>query len=1011
MPSRPRHPSADSWLEGSGRRRLFPRLPRTPRPYAPALAVVVALLALVLPGSYPVATASRLGPVPIPSGSGTTPGSGMLHQAEVTLREGQGPAAGASLRCSSGPSPRCGPLGGSPAPTTSPAYWLNLSDPRNGPSPRETVAMTYDAADGYVLLFGGGQFFSGNSLNDTWTFSGGTWTQRYMYVAPPVRLGAGMVYDAADGYVVLFGGLSLWSGATFLNDTWTYSAGIWNDVTPSISPTPRWAMGMTYDARDGYVLLFGGEGSQFTEYQSDTWTYLARSWSLRATSSSPSARAESDMGYDASGQNVLLYSGEAGAGAFNDTWDYSNGSWRNLTGTLGLQPIAEVGDPLVYDPVYSGMVLQESSRNRGGPTFVFSLGAWKLLPTHLSPPGRYHMKGVYDPPDQYLVEFGGAVFGNPSATTNGTWALAPVPRVVALVSSPPEVDVNQSIRLSVRLAPPAPGSAFTFHGLPPGCASSNTTALPCTPNTAGSYAVNVTETPLLGTPVTSPNLTILVDPRPTVKSLNFTPPVTDLGLSVNVSTLGASGKGPLTFTYHGLPRGCPSLNVSRLTCRLANWGNFTVTVVVGDVRHGEASVSQTLRVHDALALAPFTVSPSTTVDRLETIHFTSAPQGGTPPVVFSYGGLPPGCNSVDQPNLTCAPTGTGVFNVTLNESDSLGDRISALVRLFVSPDPVLGPLRVEPARLDVGSTISLSAVLSLGSGPYSVAWSGLPPGCPADAGLSFSCVPAAAGDYRVEVVVTDAGNFSRSSSANVSIAAALGIDSVDYPQGGWDVGRPFSVSVTTAGGTAPLTYRLTGPGSIATCRPQAAPNASVCTPTAPGTFGFRETVTDLLGRNVSVSHTFEIHPALELSGFLSPQASTSAPGPFNFSYAIAGGTVPYRTQLSGFPGLCQASTLGLGYSCERLRPGTYEVTLTVTDSVGGNASLVAALQVSPATAEPASFVPALDGADLAVIGVAAIAAVGVIAYLQWGRARGTRPVMDPARTDPIDAEFEVVPPR
>src|SRR4029078_11201247 len=65
--------------------------------------------------------------------------------------------------------------------------------------------------------------------NTTW-FSyqvNGTWTRLSTAQSPPAREGAGMTYDAALGRVILFGGQD---NNGFFNDTW--------ELIPTATPTP-----------------------------------------------------------------------------------------------------------------------------------------------------------------------------------------------------------------------------------------------------------------------------------------------------------------------------------------------------------------------------------------------------------------------------------------------------------------------------------------------------------------------------------------------------------------------------------------------------------------------------------------------------------------------------------------------------------------------------------------------------------------------------------------------------
>jgi hypothetical protein len=158
-----------------------------------------------------------------------------------------------------------------------------------------------------------------------------------------------MAFDAGDGYVVLFGG-RLESGAPS-GQTWEYLSGLWLNITPSKSlnqgansPSPRWDAAMAYDARDGYVLLFGGCGGTprnglCGNTFSDTWSFASGAWKMliqnklpppppnvppppNPTPPSPGFNGtglwDAAMTYDPSfhGGSVLLY---GGADGFLDT--------------------------------------------------------------------------------------------------------------------------------------------------------------------------------------------------------------------------------------------------------------------------------------------------------------------------------------------------------------------------------------------------------------------------------------------------------------------------------------------------------------------------------------------------------------------------------------------------------------------------------------------------------------------------------------------------------------------
>lgn len=312
------------------------------------------------------------------------------------------------------------------ASSTTNVTWQQVNANPPVPPSRDSAAMAYDSADNEMVLFGGEYVTgSGGCYSDTWTFSGGSWTQLTVSPAPTARWGASMVYDAADGYVLLFGGGC--NGQGYLGDTWEFHAGHWTELNPSVSPSPRAYAAMTYDAADGYVLLFGGNGQVSVNGQpqnatfDDTWEFRGGVWTQIpiTVGSGPSARTYSAMCYDSSYGKVLLFGGEApGSGntvtVYSDTWVYSAGSWSQLTST---GPTARAGEQLGYLPSVSGDVLFGGLGFTGGSqvqvlqdTWIFSSGSWSQV-TPSNPPGaRAFGAFAYDGGTSGLFLFGGLTY-------------------------------------------------------------------------------------------------------------------------------------------------------------------------------------------------------------------------------------------------------------------------------------------------------------------------------------------------------------------------------------------------------------------------------------------------------------------------------------------------------------------------------------------------------------------------------------------------------------------------
>lgn len=124
--------------------------------------------------------------------------------------------------------------------------------------------MTYDARDGYVVLFGGVN--TGTDPEATWTFVHGTWIHLGSAGGPGFLEGASFVGDARAGYAVLFGGPTVWQS----NETGAFSNGTWSAFQPTVSPPPRSFAPMAYDPHGGYLVRFGGFNDDGDTFFSDT---------------------------------------------------------------------------------------------------------------------------------------------------------------------------------------------------------------------------------------------------------------------------------------------------------------------------------------------------------------------------------------------------------------------------------------------------------------------------------------------------------------------------------------------------------------------------------------------------------------------------------------------------------------------------------------------------------------------------------------------------------------------
>lgn len=153
--------------------------------------------------------------------------------------------------------------------------------PASSPPGRVDATMAYDEAAGQLVLFGG---TSGIALGDTWVWDGRNWTQRSSTLSPAPRYAAAAAYSSSAGKLVLFGGFGGFSGSR-LNETWVWSGQTWSQLHPSNQPPARVYASMSRGPA-GDLVLYGGSGDAPKAMHgelNDTWSWHEAGWT-QATS-------------------------------------------------------------------------------------------------------------------------------------------------------------------------------------------------------------------------------------------------------------------------------------------------------------------------------------------------------------------------------------------------------------------------------------------------------------------------------------------------------------------------------------------------------------------------------------------------------------------------------------------------------------------------------------------------------------------------------------------------------
>ena len=222
-------------------------------------------------------------------------------------------------------------------------------------------------------------------------------------------------------------------------------------------------------------------------------------------------------------------------------------------------------------------------------------------------------------------------------------------------------------------------------------------------------------------------LTALIAPF-TVAVPSISPTPVDVGVPVNFLSTAPGGGSYAGYTpeWNGLPDGCPTgAMADGLTCAPSTAGRYLATITFTDA-WGEPATSPAavLQVNALPTLTGPTLSLAT-IDAGVPTNLSTVVNGGTGPFEWSYEGLPSGCQTVNNSLLTCSPSQTGAFNVTVNVSDSFGKTAEGIVHLVVNPLPSV-QISASSTSISRGSQVTITTIVSGGTGPISLSYSGLP---------------------------------------------------------------------------------------------------------------------------------------------------------------------------------------------------------------------------------------------------------------------------------------------
>ena len=354
------------------------------------------------------------------------------------------------------------------------------------------------------------------------------------------------------------------------------------------------------------------------------------------------------------------------------------------------------------------------------------------------------------------------------------------------------------------------------------------------------------------------------------------------------------------------------------------------------------------------------VMPVGTVGQAYSKTFGGA--GGCGPALpYQYtvisGALPPGLSLSFSGTISGTPIAAGSFSFYVNLSDQNPPsadwcRPAEAQREFTivvnGGAPPVVPLSINQSALApklaiVGSSYGVQLSASGGgTQTWSLSEGSLPSGLQLSASGLISGTPTASGDFNFIVRVSD-GTRSATQAYSLSVVQPLKIAPVMVPSA--EVSIPFALSPAVAGGKAAYTWSAAGlPAGITI---DAATGRLSGSPSAPGSFPVKLTVTDSLGLTNTVDVTLTIAPKLSIV----TRAVRSAKVGRAFSLRlVAAGGVESRTWKivrGALPRGMHFSRRTGAFTGTPKRSGKATLVVQVSDKLGGTARVTFRLTVKP----------------------------------------------------------------
>jgi large repetitive protein len=516
--------------------------------------------------------------------------------------------------------------------------------------------------------------------------------------------------------------------------------------------------------------------------------------------------------------------------------------------------------------------------------------------------------------------------------------------------------------------------AITAGSAPPGITMNAGGTFSGTPTGAGTYNFTITATdsttgpgaPYSGSQAYS--ITI-VAPTITVNPTTLTNATIGTAYSGSVTATGGTGGYSYAVTAGALPAGVTLSPTGSFSGTPTAAGSFNFTVTATDSSTGTGAPFTGNRPYTLTVTAPtVVVSPTTLPAPTAGVAYsqTVTASGGTAGYTFAItsGALPAGLSLDPGGTVTGTATAGGTFTFTITATDSSTGTgapftgSQSYTFTVDAPTITVSPASLPNGRAGTAYSQSITAIGGNGTHSFAVTAGALPPGWTLSSTGALSGTATAVGTFNFTITATDQSTgagapFTGFRSYTVNVFSPN--FTLTPPTLSATVGQAYSGNFVAGGGTAPYTYTRMA-GTLPTGMTLNTDGTLSGTPTASGTFNFtviaRDTTTGPGSPfGVGSGYTFTVAPAVMsidpttlpngAVGTSYGQMITATNGVAPYSFAVTAGALPPGVILTGGT-LAGTPTAG----------GTFNFTITATDSSGGGGPATASRPYTLVIAAP-----------------------------------------------------------